>query len=75
MAKKHPDERLVYLAFKNVSRGPDAQLRTPKQIRKLIQKHVYNGDGEVRALVVEHNIDNVCNAAKALLQNEIFTSP
>ena len=74
MAKNPPDERLVYLAFKNVFNGPDAQLRTTKKIRKLIQKHLDNGDGEVRALVAEHNIDNVCNSAKALLQNEIFGS-
>ena len=31
-------------------------------IRKLIRKHLDNGD------------DNVCNTAKALLQNEIFAS-
>jgi hypothetical protein len=54
--------------------GPDALLRDAKKIRKLIQKHVNNGDAEVRALVAEHNIDNVCNTAKALLQNEIFGS-
>ena len=65
---------MVYLAFKNVFKGPDAQLRTAKKIQKLIQKHLDNGDGEVCALVAEHNIDNVCNTAKALLQNEIFAS-
>src|SRR6266536_4951135 len=74
MAKNPPDERLVYLALKNVFKGPDAQLRNAKKIRKLIQKHLDNGDAEVRALVAEHNIDNVCNTAKALLQNEIFAS-
>jgi hypothetical protein len=49
-------------------------LRIAKKIRKLIQKHLDNGDAEVRALVAEHNIDNVCNTAKALLQDEIFES-
>lgn len=74
MAKNPPDERLVYLALKNVFKGPDAQLRIAKKIRKLIQKYLDNGDAEVRALVAEHNIDNVCNTAKALLQDEIFAS-
>ena len=74
MAKNPPDERLVYLALKNVFKGPDAQLRIAKKIRKLIQKHLDNEDAEVRALVAEHNIDNVCNTAKALLQNEVFAS-
>jgi hypothetical protein len=74
MAKNPPDERLVYLALKNVFKGPDAQLRIAKKIRKLIQKHLDNGNAEVRALVAEHNIDNVCNTAKALLQDEIFES-
>lgn len=73
MAKNPPDERLVYLALKNVFRGADAQLRTAKKIRKLIQKHL-DRDAEVRALVAEHNIDNVCNTTKALLQDEIFAS-
>jgi len=75
MAKNPPDERLVYLALKNIFKGPDAQLRTAKKIRKLIQKHLDDSrDAEVCALVAEHNIDNVCNTAKALLQMEIFAS-
>ena len=53
---------MVYLAFKNVFKGLNAQLRTAKKTRKLIQKHLDNGD------------DNVCNTAKALPQNEIFAS-
>ncbi|KAH9204179.1 hypothetical protein DL95DRAFT_418454 [Leptodontidium sp. 2 PMI_412] len=74
MAKNPPEERLVYLALKNVFKGPDAQLRIAKKIRKLIQKQLDDGDAEVHALVAEHNIDNVYNTAKALLQDEIFAS-
>jgi hypothetical protein len=74
MAKNPLDKRLVYLALKNVFIGPDAQLRSAKKIRKLIQKHVDNRDAEVRALAAEHNINNVYNTAKALLQSEIFES-
>jgi len=57
MAKNPSDKRLVYLAFKNFFKGPDAQLRTTKKIRKLTQKHLDNGDGAARALVAEHNIE------------------
>ncbi|KAH7393723.1 hypothetical protein BKA64DRAFT_626071 [Cadophora sp. MPI-SDFR-AT-0126] len=73
MAKNRPDERLVYLALKNVFKGPDAELRASGKIRKRIQKHL-DKDVEVRALVAEHNLDNVCNTAKALLQDDIFAS-
>jgi hypothetical protein len=74
IAKNPPDERLVYLALKNVFKGRDAHLRTAKKIRKLIQKHLDTRDEEVRVLVAEHNIDNFCNTGKTLLQNEIFAS-
>jgi hypothetical protein len=74
MAKNRPDERLVYLAFKNVFMGQEAKLRTPRKIRKQIQKHFDDGDVRVRALVAEHSMDNVCNTLKTLLQDEIFES-
>lgn len=72
MPKNPPDERLVYLALKNVFKGPDAQLRNLKKIRKQIQKHQDNED--VRALVDEHNMVNICNTARLLLERDIFTS-
>jgi len=31
-----PDERVVYLALENVFKGPNAEVRQPKLIRKLI---------------------------------------
>jgi hypothetical protein len=34
-----PDERVVYLALKNVFKGQNADIRNSKPIRKLIQKH------------------------------------
>ena len=72
MAKNPPDERLVYLALKDIFRGADAQLRRPKKVRELIQKHQRRTD--VRNLIQEHNIDNVCNAAKVLLEQQVFES-
>ncbi|KAK5074428.1 hypothetical protein PMZ80_011243 [Knufia obscura] len=70
--KNQPDERLVYLALKNVFRDTDAQLRRPKKIRELILKRQESID--VRDLIEAHNIDNVCNVAKALLEQQIFES-
>lgn len=44
MAQNSPDERLVYLALKNASKGADALIRKPKKIRELIQKTRHNVD-------------------------------
>ncbi|KAF3047606.1 hypothetical protein E8E12_010787 [Didymella heteroderae] len=73
MPKFPPDERTVYLAFKNVFKGPDTQPQSDKKIRKRIKKHESQSD-EIRALVHEHNIDNVGNSVKALLDGDIFAS-
>lgn len=72
MIKNPPDDRLVYLALKNVFKGPDAKLRRPQKIRKQIQKH--RKKAEVHALITEHSMENVCKAAKTLLENGIFAS-
>lgn len=67
-----PDERLVYLAFRTVFVGVDAQVRNLKTIRDRIQKHQHLGD--VTALLKEHDLESVCNAAKTLLKDEVFES-
>lgn len=72
MAKNPPDERLVYLALKNIFKGTDAQARNPKTIRKSIQKHQTHPG--IRSLIHEHSIENVCNTAKLLLEQQIFES-
>ena len=72
MPKNPPDERLVYLALKNVFKGADAQVRRPKKVRELIQKAQQNVD--VRDLIRKHNMENVCNVAKALLEQQTFES-
>ncbi|KAK5019734.1 hypothetical protein BJ546DRAFT_1057918 [Cryomyces antarcticus] len=72
MAKNPPDERLVYLALKNIFKGIDAQMRKPKKTRELVQRHQHCTD--LRDLIHEHNIDNVCNMAKALLEQQVFES-
>lgn len=72
MAKITPDERLIYLALKNVFKGQDAHIRTSKRIRKLVQTH--QNEADIRDLIAKYNIDNVCNAAKSLLEQRIFES-
>jgi hypothetical protein len=72
MAKNPPDERLVYLAFKNVFKGANAQVRRPKKIRDLVQE--YEDQSSIRDLIQEHTFDKVCHVAKGLLEQQIFES-
>ncbi|KAH6637488.1 hypothetical protein C7974DRAFT_142230 [Boeremia exigua] len=68
-----PDERTIYLAFKDVFKGPDARLRTDKAIKRRIRKYRTRSE-EIQALLKEHNIDNVRNSVKALLEGDVFAS-
>ncbi|KAH6874201.1 hypothetical protein B0T10DRAFT_449413 [Thelonectria olida] len=70
--KNPPDERVVYLALKNVFKGPNAGVRQPKAIRRLISKSQEHGD--VADLLKAHNIDTICNTARTLLTEQIFES-
>jgi hypothetical protein len=73
MAKKNPpDERVVYLALKNVFKGIHAEIRQPKAIHKLVTKHKKHT--EVVDLVREYDMDTVCNVARTLLTEQIFES-
>lgn len=67
-----PDERVVYLALKNVFKGPNAAVRQNKVIRKLVKEHKEQED--VADLVREHNFEVICNSARTLLCDEIFAS-
>ncbi|KAJ6439200.1 protein kinase domain-containing protein [Purpureocillium lavendulum] len=67
-----PDERVVYLALKNVFKGQNAEVRQSKAIRKLIKQH--RSQEDVADLIREHNVEVVCNAARMLLCDEIFQS-
>lgn len=67
-----PDERLVYLAFKNAFTSLDAHLRSLKTIYKRVQKH--KDKEETKALIQQHGLDHICNTAKSLLESEIFES-
>lgn len=70
--KNPPDERVVYLALKSVFKGPDAEVRNPRTIRKLINKN--QEQAVVADLVRAHNIDLICNTTRTLLTEQVFGS-
>lgn len=72
MANNFPDERVVYLALKESFKGADAQVRKAKKVREIVQKAQNNID--VRDLIQQHNIENVCSVTKTLLEQQIFES-
>lgn len=60
------------MALKNVFRGPNAEVRQPKVVRKLIAQR--QNDADVSSLMKTYDIDTVCNMARVLLADEIFKS-
>lgn len=67
-----PDERVIYLALKNVFQGPNAKLRKRATIRKLIREA--NGQDDIADLLREHNPDVLCKLTQKLLSQNIFES-
>jgi hypothetical protein len=73
MGKKNPpDERVVYLTLRKVFKGPNAGVRRPSVIRKLIIGNQHHED--IAALIRAHNIDILCNTTRELLTEQIFES-
>ncbi|KAI1755342.1 hypothetical protein F4782DRAFT_488194 [Xylaria castorea] len=70
--KNPPDERVVYLALKNVFKGKNAEVRRLAAVRKLITQN--QKDSDVSGLINGHNIDIVCQMARSLLTEEVFES-
>ena len=67
-----PDERVVYLALKNLFKGQNAQVRKSKTVAKLIKGS--NQEDAVANLLREHDFDTICTMAGRLLSAEIFES-
>lgn len=67
-----PDERLVYLALRNLIKGDDARIRRAKKVRNFISKQ--QDHAEIKRLIQKHTLDNLCETAKKLLQDRIFES-
>lgn len=70
--KTHPDERVVYLALKNVFKGSNAEIRRLSPIRKLIQKNQKQPD--IANLTRAYDLETICSTVRTLLTEEIFTS-
>lgn len=68
----HPDGRAVYLALKNVFKGPNADINQLKPIQKLIQKNREKPD--IANLIKEHGLATVSNSVQGLLVEKIFSS-
>ncbi|KAK9441500.1 ubiquinol-cytochrome-c reductase cytochrome c1 [Metarhizium brunneum] len=67
-----PDERVVYLALKNLFKGQNAQVRKSKTVAKLIKGS--NKEDAVANLLREHDFDTICTMAGRLLSAKIFES-
>jgi hypothetical protein len=72
MEKHKPDERVVYLTFRNIFSGQDAHLRVLKKVQQRINTNASRDD--VRRLIDEFQLDNVAHVAKTLLEAEVFES-
>lgn len=68
-----PDEKRVFLALRGVFVGSHSKFRKIKKIREVIENH--KNEELIRSLIKDYNVDKVCAAAKALLDNRIFESP
>ena len=72
MTSNLPDQRVVYLALKEFFKGPDSQIRQAKKVREVIQRAQV--DFDVRDLIQQHNIENVCSVTRSLLEQQLFES-
>ncbi|XPS68288.1 hypothetical protein M3J09_000580 [Ascochyta lentis] len=73
MVKIPLDERSVYLAFKNVFKGPDVQPQSDKSIRKKIRKY-QSANEEIQALIQGHTVLQIGKIVKTLLEGNVFAS-
>lgn len=70
MAKRLPDQRLVYLHCRSLFEGANAQLRREKSIRRSLEAH----QASINFLTQEFSLDVITSVAKELLQEGIFES-
>ena len=72
MTSNPPDQRVVYLALKEFFKGPNSQIGKAKKVREVIQRAQV--DFDVRDLIQQHNIENVCSVTRSLLEQQLFES-
>lgn len=70
MAKKSPDERLVYLSCRHIFRDANSLIRKPKLIKQMIEQNKSALEGLIR----EYHVDTICHVAKILLEGQVFES-
>lgn len=65
-----PDGRLVYLHCSSVFSGANAQVRRPKKVSQLLEKH----KASIKILTKEFTLPAIAAVAKELLEKRIFES-
>ncbi|KAL1962115.1 hypothetical protein VTN77DRAFT_582 [Rasamsonia byssochlamydoides] len=70
MAYSAAERRLVYLACRAIFAGSNAQIRKPKKIRELVDKH----EQALRPQIRDFKPDKVVDILKGLLEKRIFQS-
>jgi hypothetical protein len=71
MTNNFPDEQAVYLAVKNVFKGPEARIRKRKKILEQIRERESAG---MNTPLSEHSIETICDVTKILLEKGFFAS-
>ncbi|KAJ4318230.1 hypothetical protein N0V94_004512 [Neodidymelliopsis sp. IMI 364377] len=72
MAKMIPDERLIYLVFRNIFKGIDARIRNVSTIKKKIRKH---GKANSVKLLLENGVFDSTLRAKIRFSEMFDVSP
>lgn len=70
MASTSADRRRVFLAFRTVFTGPQAQIRRVKKVREAIEQH----KASFQPLIKDFGLEKVVDIVKTLLDNCIFES-
>jgi len=68
--QRSPDGRLVYLHCSSIFSGANAQVRRPKKVSQLLQKH----KASIKILTKEFPLPGIAAVAKELLEEQIFES-
>jgi hypothetical protein len=64
------ERRRVFLAYRTVFTGPQAQIRKSKKVREVLQQH----KGSFKSLINDLGFEKVIDIVKALLDERVFES-
>jgi len=68
--QRSPDGRLVYLHCSSIFSGANAQIRRPKKVSQLLEKH----KASIKILTKEFTLPAIAAVARELLEKRIFES-